>query len=79
MAKARRRRTVRKRAKARAAGKAVPIVFTLSATQRAALKKKGLFRNNTTAILRVRFANGRLTVLRHKKGNKFVPSNSAFA
>ena len=79
MAKARRRRTVRKRAKARAAGKPVPIVFTLSATQRAALKKKGLFRNNTTAIIRVRFASGRLTVLRHKKGNKFVPSNSAFA
>ena len=79
MAKARRRRTARKRAKARAAGKPVPIVFTLSATQRAALKKKGLFRNNTTAIIRVKFANGRLTVLRHKKGNKFVPSNSAFA
>ena len=79
MAKARRRTARRRTAKAPAAGKPVPIVFTLSATQRAALKKKGLFRNNTTAIVRVRFANGRLTVLRHKKGSTFVPSNSAFA
>ena len=83
MAKARRRtakrRATKRRAKAPAAGKATPIVFTLSATQRATLKKRGVLRNGATAVIRVRLVNGRLIVLRHKKGNQFVPSNSAFA
>ena len=87
MAKARRRTAKRRATKRRAtkrrakapAGKATPIVFTLSATQRSTLKKRGVLRNGATAVLRVRLVNGRLIVLRHKKGNQFVPSNSAFA
>jgi len=57
-----------------------PIVIALPAAIKARLKRKGLYRNRRVVrIVRVEYANGKLTIKKHKRGPKFVPSNSTFA
>jgi len=57
-----------------------PIVIALTPAIKASLKRKGRFRNKRVVrILRVVYANGKITITGHKKGAAFVPSNSCFA
>jgi hypothetical protein len=57
-----------------------PIVIALTPAIRASLKRKGRFRNKRIVrILRVVYVNGKFTITQHKKGARFVPSNSCFA
>ena len=55
-----------------------PITFELSPKQLAALRKKGMLRNKSGEV-RVKYANGRLYVVKHKVRGRFVASNAAFA
>lgn len=56
-----------------------PIEFVLTPKQKAELKKRGLANDKAVLDVRVKFQGGKLFILRHKKGSRFVPSNSAFA
>ena len=55
-----------------------PITFILTKAQLKDLKKRGLLKNKG-GTLKVRFRAGKLHVIKHKKGSKFVSSNAAFA
>ena len=61
--------------------KAAPIQFVLTAKQKAALKKKGVYHNKKAVIVRAKFVGGKLYITHHRAGGggKFVSSNSCFA
>ena len=57
-----------------------PIVIALSSAIKTRLKRKGRFSNKRVVrLVRVVYANGKFTITSHKKGPKFVASNSCFA